>query len=153
LLNTEVAFYNSIDDSAGIKPNVPNSQVRWLLGYEQELISNLTGSFQWYIEHTKDYQAWFNNEVFNQQVIEQNRHVLTVRLTHFALQQKLTSSLFIFYSPTDKDAYLKPSLNYRHNDQWSFALGANIFTGQDKYTFFAQHQDNSNAWLRAKFHF
>ena len=52
LFNAEFAYYDSTDDEHGSHPQIPNSQARYLLGYEQELIKNLTGSVQWYLEHT-----------------------------------------------------------------------------------------------------
>ena len=76
-----------------------------------------------------------------------------MRLTYRAKQQTLTYSLFSFYSPTDHDVYLKPSIDYRYNDQWLFSTGANLFFGKDDYSFFGQHQDNSNAWLRVRFEY
>ncbi|WP_371185770.1 hypothetical protein [Thalassotalea maritima] len=153
LVNAEFAVYNSVDDSQGVNPLLPNDQVRLLVGYERELISNLTGAMQFYVEHTQDHQALQASAIEPDQVVSQNRQLVTLRLTHQAMQQKLTSSLFVFYSPSDDDAYLKPTLNYRYDDNWLFAAGANLFVGKDLYTFFGQHQDNTNVWVRVRYRY
>ena len=150
LLNAEVAVYNSIEDSGGDNAAIANDQLRLLIGYEQELAANFTGAFQAYLEHTKDYSALTNSVNNISTLVEQNRQVYTTRFTYLAMRQTLTSSVFIFYSPTDHDAYIKPSISYRLNDNWQFSAGGNVFFGRDKHTFFGQHQDNSNLWLRAR---
>ncbi len=153
LFNAEMSIYNSIEDSKGDRFNIPNDQTKLLLGYEQELVKNLTGSVQYYLEHTHDYGAAQATVVFPEFFVDKNRQVLTTRLTYSAMQQKLISSAFIFYSPSDDDGYFKPSIKYRYDDSWSYVLGANIFWGKQDYTFFGQHQENSNIWLRVRFNY
>ncbi len=153
IFNLEYSNYNSIENSAGSKSNIANGQHRLLIGYERELAKNFTASVQYYLERTKDYQALVSNSLTPEQVVDENRQLLTIRFTYRAQQQTLTYSLFSFYSPTDHDGYLKPSVNYQYNDQWLFSTGANLFFGKDDYSFFGQHQDNSNAWLSARFQY
>ena len=150
LLNTEVAFYHSSDDSDGSNDYVINSQSRWLIGYEQELATNLNASMQYYVERTKDFDKttlhYFGNT-------DQYRQLFTLRFTYLAMQQKLTWSVFGFYSPTDNDSYIRPSISYRYSDQWSYSIGANLFNGSTEQSFFGQHQDNSNIWARVRLQF
>ena len=153
IVNIEYSSYNSIENSQGSKNAIANGQHRLLIGYEREVIKNLTASVQYYLERTKHYQALVANSNYPAQLVDENRQLLTLRLTYSTKQQTLTYSLFSFYSPTDKDAYLKPSIDYRYNDQWQFSVGANIFFGKDDYSFFGQHQDNSNAWLRLRYQY
>ncbi len=40
------------------------------------------------------------------------RHLTTVRLTKLLMNQNLWLSLFTYYSPSDKDAHLRPNVNY-----------------------------------------
>ncbi len=148
LFNAEYAHYNSVDDADGNNPMIANSQERFLLGYETELATNLTLGAQYYLEQTKDYQAFIDNSPTPDLAVKRNRQLITVRLTYMAVQQKLRWSLFNFYSPSDDDGYLKASVNYRYSDRWSFALGGNIFWGEQQHSFFGQHEQNSNAWLR-----
>ena len=84
---------------------------------------------------------------------DRHRHVLTNRLTWRSARDEWTLSLFTFYSPSDDDYYLRPSASYRHSDRWTFTGGANLFSGQQPHTFFGQLEDNSNAWLRARWSF
>jgi len=153
LFNAEYASYNSIEDSHGDNPYIANGQNRFLIGFEREVIKDLTASVQFYLEQTKHYDDFINHSFTPATQVDKNRQLFTFRLTYMALQQKLTYSLFNFYSPTDKDGYVKPSVTYRYNDQWSFSAGANLFWGDEKHTFFGQHQQNSNAWFRVKAQF
>lgn len=153
LINAEFAKYNSLEDPEGQLANIANDQLRFLLGYEQELVKNVTLGVQYYVEKTEDYHAYRDTHYFPHQLVDKYRQMATLRLTHRAMQQTLTSSLFLFWSPTDKDGYLKPSINYRYNDNWSIAAGGNIFFGAEDYTFWGQHQKNTNIWLRARYSF
>ena len=149
----EFSYYNSIEDKQGNKPNIPNSQIRALVGYEQEVVKNLSLALQYYVEKTQQYQAFTVSNLFPKQQVDEYRQLATMRLRYSTLQQKLIYSLFAFYSPSDQDSYLKPSINFRYDDNLSFSAGANIFSGKKPYTFFGQHQANSNVWLRARFSF
>jgi hypothetical protein len=153
LFNAEYASYNSIEDSSGENPFVANGQNRFLVGFEKEVIKNLTASVQIYIEQTKHYDQFIAHSATPTTEVNENRQLLTFRLTYRTLQQKLIYSLFNFYSPTDNDGYLKPSITYRYNDKWLLSGGANVFWGNEKHTFFGQHQQNSNVWLRVKTQF
>jgi hypothetical protein len=108
---------------------------------------------QYYLERTKHYQALLEHSTAPEQLVDENRQLLTLRLSYRALRQTLVYSMFAFYSPSDRDGYLKPSLNYQYNDQWLFSTGANLFFGDNDYSFFGQHQDNSNAWLRVRYQY
>lgn len=153
LFNAEVAYYQSNDDKSGRKPTVANSQLRLLVGYEWEWFKNLTVNVQYYVEHTQDFKRLIEYSFWPQLEPEEYRQLLTTRLTYRAMQQRLTYSLFVFYSPSDKDSYIRPSMSFRVNDQWAIAAGLNLFSGRNQYSFFGQHEDNSNAWLRARFNF
>jgi len=153
LFNVEFSSYNSIEDNQGKDPFIANGQNRFLLGFEREIFKDMTASVQVYVEQTKNYDELLAHSVTPAVEVDENRQLLTLRLTYTALQQKLIYSLFNFYSPSDKDGYLKPSITYRYSDQWSFSGGANLFRGDKEHTFFGQHQQNSNAWLRIKTQF
>ena len=84
---------------------------------------------------------------------DDNRHVLTLRLTWLALHQNLRLSLFAFYSPSDKDAYLRPTAYYRIDDRWTASIGANLFMGESERTFFGQFEDAANVYAGARYGF
>ena len=153
LFNAEAAWYDSRDDGDGDDPAVPNSELRMLLGYEQELVRNLTAGTQLYAERIQHHDRLIANSPDPQTEREQWRSVVTLRLTHRALQDTLSSSFFIFLSPSDEDFYMRPSVAWRRDDQWLFSAGVNIFGGREDYTFFGQLEDNSNAWVRIRYHY
>jgi len=68
-----------------------------------------------------------------------------------ALNLKL--SLFTYFSPTDDDAYFRPSANYNVDDNWTVEMGGNVFVGKDAHTFFGQFEKNSNVYLSARYSF
>ena len=153
LFNAEVAYYDSRDDGRGDDPLLPNSQLRVLAGYEWEAKQNFTVAFQYYLEQTLDYNDLLANSPAPEFEPEEYRQLLTNRLTYRAGMDRYTYSLFTFYSPSDADFYIRPSLNYRHSDQWSFVVGANLFGGDEPYTFFNQLQDASNVYLRLRYNY
>ena len=69
------------------------------------------------------------------------------------MMQNLRLSLFAFWSPSDEDFYLRPSVDYQIDDQWSVSGGANLFEGEAISTFFGQFEKNSNVYLSGKYSF
>lgn len=142
----EYAYHDAIEDADGSNPLVPNSQQRLLVGYEQELVANLTGSLQWYMEHTQDHDALLANSPWPQWEPEQNRHVITTQFFYRALRQTLTVQWFNFYSPTDKDGYSRLRVTYSPVDQWQVYGGVNGFYKDKPHTFYGQFSDASNVF-------
>lgn len=153
LLNVEVAYHDSREDSSGTDPLVPNDQLRTLIGYEFEAAPRFNVGLQYYLEWTRDYADLIANSSAPQFEPDERRNVLTGRLTYRTDQDRITVSLFVFYSPSDNDHYLRPVFSLRQSDRWSFAAGANLFSGESSHTFFGQLEDNSNAYVRARFSF
>ena len=153
LFNVETAFYDSLDDPQGDDPRIPNSELRLLLGYEQELVRNLTGGVQLYAERISDHDRLVENAPVPARAREKWRSVATLRLTHRAWRDALTSSLFMFVSPSDEDFYLRPSISWRRDDHWSLSGGVNLFGGREEHTFFGQLEENSNGWVRLRYNY
>ncbi len=153
LVNAEVAYYFSRDDRSGTDPLVPNDQFRLLLGFEKEAITNFNIGVQYYLEWTQDYGRLIGNSLAPEFEPDEYRHLFTARLTYRAMLDKLIWSLFVFYSPSDKDSYLRPKLTYRHDDQWTSEVGISLLSGADDHTFFGQLDDNSNAYVRLRYNF
>jgi hypothetical protein len=153
LLNAEFSWYDSRDDRDGDDPATPNSELRLLLGYEQELVRNLNAGTQFYAERIQHHDRLLANSPDPEHERERWRTVVTLRVTHRAMQEKLTTSVFVFASPTESDYYLRPSVAWRRDDQWLFAGGLNLFGGSEDHTFFGQLEDNSNAWVRVRYHY
>jgi hypothetical protein len=153
LFNAETSYYLSRDDRSGTDPTLPNDQLRVLFGYEWEARPNFNIALQYYLERTMDHDDLMRNSPTPQFEPDENRHLLTNRLTYRAGRDKHTWSLFTFYSPSDRDLYARPVYGYRHDDRWEMTAGANLFAGKQKHTFFAQLQDASNAYLRIRFNY
>lgn len=149
----EFSYYDSVEDRDGKSPYVPNSETRFLIGYEQEIVKDLTLSVQGYLEHIHDYKFLAEETEFLEHTPEQNRNVLTIRITYLALNNNLVWTTFLFYSPNDHDLYLLPSAKYRVDDNFEVSAGFNYFKGDYRSTMFGQFEENSNAYLRVKFIF
>ncbi len=153
LLNAETSLYLSRDDEDGTNPLLPNSQARFLVGYEWEAAANFTVGLQYYLEWTLDHDELLASSPWPEFEPEEFRHLLTNRLTYRAGLDRFTYSLFTFFSPSDEDFYVRPSFTYRHSDQWSFIAGGNLFGGSEPQTFFNQLDDASNIYVRVRFNY
>lgn len=147
----EYARQNALEDPNGDNPLEQNSMSKVLVGYEQELYPNLTGSLQWYMERIHDHEALVRTSPWPQYEQEKVRNVLTTQVIYRALRQTLTLNLFSFYSPTEKDGYTKFRASYSPVDDWSLSSGFNWFYGKDKHTFFNQFEDTSNVYFSFRY--
>jgi len=153
IANAELGYFDSSEDRAGDDPFVRNSDLRLLLGYEQEIAKNLTLGSQYYLEHTLDHDALVRTLPAGASAQDENRHVLTGRLTWLTRQQTLEWSLFVFYSPSDRDAYLRPRVTYDVTDEWTIEFGGNLFLGTSDNSFFGQFRDNDNIYGALRYGF
>ena len=151
IVNGEWGYYDSRDDANGSNALINNSEQRLLLGYEQELIANLTLAFQLYSTQMLDYDNYVKSLPSDASEAKQYRHEVSSRLTWLALNQKLMASLFIRYSPSDNDYYLRPKLRYSMDDHWSYEMGANVFYGKQANTFFGQFEYNDNVYAALRY--
>ena len=149
----EVGYYDSLNDRNGDDPLVPNREMQVLLGYQHELARDLTTTLQYYLEYKLDYDAFTRAIPESQPIADEDRHVVTARLTQLLWNQDLTLSLFAFYSPSDEDGYVRPTVSYKATDQWLLTAGGNIFLGNRQHTFFGQFEDNSNIYAGARYSF
>ncbi len=147
--NVEVAYYNSSEDSDGSNPMIQNSEARFLLGYQQELMADLSMGAQAYSEWLQDYEAYKENLQPGEPLRDEWRQLLTLRLTWFQMNQTLMLSSFIFYSPTDVDGYARLLAEYKWSDTLTLSAGANLFAGESE-TFFGQFQDDTNMYVAVR---
>ncbi len=143
--NAEIGFYDSTDDCSGKNPLINNSEMRYLLGYTQEIGKDLTLGLQYYVEQLLDYDQ-YRDSLPGGHARDEFRHLTTIRLTKLLMNQNLQCSFFAFYSPSDEDAYLRPNIHYKLNDNTAIELGANVFFGAHPYTFFSQFQNDTNIY-------
>jgi len=152
IANAEFGWYEG-EDSRGDDPRVPNDQLRLLLGYEQELVAKLTGSVQYYQEWIQDYSALTRTDGDSPYRPDEHRHVWTLRLTYRLLQDNLILSWFNYWSPSDEDLFMRPSVSYRFDDSTALVVGANVFSGKKAHTFFGQFEDASSVYARLRYSF
>ncbi|WP_286237666.1 DUF1302 family protein [Neptuniibacter halophilus] len=150
IAHAELAWYQG-QDHQGNDPRLPNDQLRLLLGYEQELAPRLTLGLQYYLERTLDYDALSENDSGSVYRVDEHRQLWTMRLSYRAMQDRLSLSWFSFYSDTDQDAYHRPSLSYKFNDNLNLTLGANLFSGAQPHSFFGQFDQADNVYARLRF--
>lgn len=153
VLNVEGGYYDSRDDSSGTDPLLPNSEIRGLVGYEHEIGKDFTMGLQYYLEVLQDYDSYEASLQDGAPARDEYRHLTTIRLTKLMLEQKLTLSMFVYYSPSDEDGYIRPVVKYKLTDKWLLTTGANVFFGKEDYTFFGQFKDNNNIYAGARYSF
>ncbi len=151
--NLEFARYVSRLDRNGTDPVLPNDSWRLLLGYERELVTNLTAAFQYQLDLIDDHDALLANSPQPGFEPEEERHLLATRLTWRTRQDNLIWTLFTFYSPTDDDYHVRAQASYRYTDRWQGWLGLNLFGGQNDHTQLGQLEDNSNLFVRLRRNF
>lgn len=149
----EIGYYDSEEDRSGDDPFVRNSEFRWVLGYEQEVAKDFTIGLQYYLEYMMEHGEYRRALPDGIPSADEDRHVITIRLTKLLMNQNLKLSLFTFYSPSDADAYLRPNIHYKIDDHWSSEMGGNIFVGKDDHTFFGQFHENSNVYSGVRYSF
>jgi len=59
--NMELGYYQSADNESGNDPLINNSELRFLIGYSQEIAKEFTAGLQYYIEHMLDYENYHDN--------------------------------------------------------------------------------------------
>ncbi|MCF7848403.1 MAG: hypothetical protein K9M45_06090 [Kiritimatiellales bacterium] len=151
IVSTELGYYDSRDDSGGGNPFVRNSEFRFLAGYERELAKNFSAGIQYYLEHMMDHNDYLDGLPSTKYAADENRHVVTLRLTRMLMNQNLILSLFTYYSPSDHDVYLRPVATYKLDDHWKLTANGNFFIGQYDHTFFGQFKNNNNVNLGVRY--
>ena len=151
--NLEFGFYNSRQDSEGDNRLIENSALKFLSGYTKDLGNDLKVGIQYLYEQRLDYGNYTDNLLPTDLVFDERRHLFTQRVTKLFKNQTVMVSLFNFYSPSDDDGYVRPSVSYDVTDQWKVTLGGNFPWGEDDTTEFGQMKRNKNVYLRARYSF
>ncbi len=149
----EMGYYDSKEDADGTNGLVNNSEMRYLLGYNQEIAREFTAGVQYYVEQMLDYQEYLGTVGAGNVEKDEFRHLVSLRLTRLLMNQNLTCSLFTYYSPTDEDAYFRPNIRLKVDDQMAVEVGGNVFVGDEDHTFFGQFQANSNVYASVRYSF
>jgi hypothetical protein len=153
VLSLEAGYYDSREDHAGDDPMIPNSQTRYLVGYQRQLWEDFTIGLQYYGEYMQDYSAYVQNlpPGFPQ---EKRLHQLaSVRLTQFMIHQTLRLSFFAFYGLSDGDYLLNPEVKYNLTDSIWVAVGGNVFGGGKPWSQFGQFARDDNVYTQLRYEF
>ena len=149
----EYGYYDSREDGSGDNPLIPNSQHRYLLGFERQWWTDFTLGLQYYGEFMQDHENYLKTLPAGSPEFDELRQVATARMTQMLLYQTVNLSLFTFYSPTDEDWHLRPNVTYKYSDQLSLSAGGNFFGGNEVYTLFGQFENNNNLYTRIRYSF
>ena len=153
VLSLESGYYDSRQDKNGTDPMIPNSQTRYLIGYQRQLWEDFTVGLQYYGEYMSDYSAYVQNlpPGFPQ---EKRLHQLaSIRLTQFMIHQTLRLSFFTFYVLSDGAYLLNPEAKYNLTDSIWVAFGGNVFGGGKPWTQFGQFAKDDNVYGQVRYEF
>ncbi len=153
VVSLEAGYYDSRDDRAGDNAAVANSQARFLVGYQKQLAQDLTLGLQYFAEIMMDFTAYEKALPAGLGRKEKYRDIATLSLSRFLQHQTWELALFAFYSPVEQDYLIQPRLAYRVSDNFSATIGANLFGGKMRTTFFGQFDRNDNVYLTLRYDF
>ncbi len=152
VMSIEAGYYDSRQDRSGKDHTVPNSETRFLIGYQNQIWEDFTVGLQYYGEYMHAYSEYRNNQPQGLPLERRLYQLTTLRLTQFLMHQNLKLSLFSFYSLSDKDYMLNPEIRYNLSDHIWIATGGNIFGGKESGRF-GQMRKNDNIYIQMRYEF
>ncbi len=151
ILSLETGYFYSRNDTGGDDPSVPNSQFRFLSGYERQLDDDTSLGIQYYFEVMDKHGSYERSVPQGFPIQEEFRDTFTLRFDRWSNYRTLNTSMFLFYSPGDRDYLLQPKVMYKFRDDLSATLGLNIFGGKSRTTFLGQFDKSDNIFLSIRF--
>lgn len=151
--NIETGYYDSRQDSRGDDRLIENSMWKTMAGYSKDLGGDWNIGLQYLFEQRLDYGRYAQNLLSQDLSFDRYRHVVTQRISKLFKNQTVEWSVFNFYSPSDRDGYLRSSVSYQMTDQWTLTAGVNFPWGDDDYTEFGQMKKNQNIYARVRYSF
>lgn len=153
VLSLEAGYYYSWEDENGNDPSIPNSQFRFLAGYQRQLWKDFQVGLQYYAQIMESYSAYQRSLPPEFPAQSEYSDTVTLRLEQLLRHHTLGLSLFIFYRPADEDYLLRPRIFYKFQENLSLTLGANLFGGEKDTTFMGQFDQDDNIYLSARWDF
>ncbi|MHB8809324.1 MAG: hypothetical protein ACYC9M_04850 [Desulfobulbaceae bacterium] len=151
VVSLEAGSYDSLGDQDGADPMLPNSQWRFLVGYQRQLWEEGTLGLQYYAEVMRDYDAYTETMPPGFPREREVHGYISVRFTQFFRNQTLKFSWFSFVSPDEGDFLLNPELTYHFTDHVWAAVGAMVFGGGDEWSRFGQLAENDHGYLQVRY--
>ncbi len=150
----EGGYFDSLDDRDGDDPMNPNSSLTGMVGFERQIATNLTVNGQWQFDYMTDHDLYSEGQrMAGGYMRDQVKHLLTSRITKLMRSELLKLSSFVFYSPSEKDIYLRLLTEYKYTDEITLAAGANLFDGKNPATEFGQFRQNDNIYGKVTYGF
>jgi hypothetical protein len=153
VLSLEAGYYDSSEDRHGTNPLIPNSQLRYLIGYQRQLWEDFTAGVQYYGEYMQDYSAYVQNLPAGFPQEKRLHQLSSIRLTQFLVHQTLRLSFFAFYGLSDRDYMLNPEVKYNLTDNIWLAVGSNVFGGGKPWSQFGQFAKDDNVYTQMRYEF
>lgn len=153
VLSLEAGEYTSTEDRNGTDPMIPNSQTKFLIGYQRQILEDFTIGLQYYGEYMNDYSEYEKNLPSGFSKENKLHDFLTIRATQFLMHQNLRLGFFAIYSPSDKDYLLNPEIKYNISDSVWAAVGGNVFGGAQDWSQFGQLKKNDNVYIQTRYEF
>lgn len=153
VLSLEAGYYDSRQDRSGTDPMIPNSQTRFLIGYQRQIWEDFTIGLQYYGEYMHDYSEYMKNIPSGLPGEKRLHDLASIRLTQFLVHQTLRLSFFAFYSPSEGDYLINPEIKYNFSDHIWAAVGGNIFGGGKVWSQFGQLDRDDNVYLQTRYEF
>lgn len=158
VLSLEAGFYQSVDDASGTNPFIANSQYRYLIGYEREIVTDVTLALQFYGEVMDNHTAYLAAAApaftagLGPQPLPEHRKIGTLNLRALWLNQTLTTSLFGM-TVVDGGRMLIPDVHYAITDEFSVNVGGHIFWGGPDSWMLGMMKHNDNVYVNVKWSF
>ncbi len=153
VLSFEAGYYDSRQDRKGTDYTVPNSQTKFLVGYQRQLWEDFTIGLQYFTEYMNDYAEYKKAQPRGLPKDRKTEQLATIRLTQLLMHQTMKLSLFSFYSTSEGDYLINPEIKYNFSDNIWAAVGANIFGGGERWSQFGQLDKNDNIYLQVRYEF
>jgi hypothetical protein len=153
VLSLEAGYYDSRDDRDGDDPMIPNSQGRFLVGYQKQLWTDATLGAQYYAEIMGDHSMYRNTLPAGFPTQRKYRDIVTLRFEQLLKHQTWKLTMMTFFGRADNDYLLQPQASYKLSDKLTVSAGMNLFGGEHDWTSFGQFDKNDNVYISARFDF
>ena len=153
VVSMEAGYYESRQDESGQNPFMPNSQTRFLVGYQRQPWTDFTAGVQYYVEYMQNYSEYLAGLPPGVPAVPKWNDLMSLRLIQMLRNQTLKLSWFMFYSPAVGDYMLNPEVKYNFTDSIWAAVGGNIFGGGNKASQFGQLARDNNTYVQIRYEF
>jgi hypothetical protein len=151
VVTLEAGYYDSRNDQDGRDPMTPNSQARFLTGYQRQFWEDFTVGIQYYGERMLNYGAYTATLPPGIPAEDRLHDMVSVRLTQLLRHQTVKLSLFTFWGLSSAGYLLNPEVKCNVTDQVWVALGVSLFGGGEPWTQFGQLDRNDSIYLQTRY--